>query len=386
MSSPRRFLDIQDFKSEAHRRVPRMFYDYVDSGSWSEQTYRANEFDLKGICLNQRVGLDISTIKTNSYMMGTSVTMPAAIAPIGLAGMQYADGEILMARAAERFGIRFTLSTMSICSLEDISQHTSSPFWFQLYVMKDRGFVKSLIERARLAGCEALVLTLDLQRLGQRHKDIRNGLTAPPDLTFNNILSLVSKPSWCANMLSTRRRSFGNIIGFAPGVSNLSDLSSWTKEQFDTSFTWKDIEWIKSTWNGPLILKGIMHPEDANYCSDYGADAVVVSNHGGRQLDGAPSSIKVLPRISAALSDCETKVLFDGGIRSGQDLFRALAVGADGVLLGRAVVYGLAANGEFGVFDSLEIIQKELESTMAFCGCTNTEDIGSSTLHADYCH
>ena len=343
-----------------------MFYDYVDSGSWTEQTYRANEIDLQEIYLNQRVGIDISNVQSNSYMLDLPVTIPAAIAPVGLAGMQYADGEILLAKAAERFGIRFTLSTMSICSLEDISNHTKSPFWFQLYVMKDRGFVESLIERARLAGCDGLVLTLDLQRLGQRHKDIRNGLTAPPDLTLNNLLSLASKPSWCVNLLSTNRRSFGNIVGFASGVSNLSDLSSWTKEQFDTSFTWKDIEWIKSLWNGPLILKGIMHPEDAKYCSDYGADALVVSNHGGRHLDGAPSSISVLPEICAALSDTKTNVFFDGGIRSGQDLFRSIALGAKGVFLGRSVIYGLSADGERGVLRALEIIKNELEATMAF--------------------
>ena len=290
---------------------------------------------------------------------------------VGLAGMQYADGEILLAKAAKKFGIKFTLSTMSICSIEDVAMHANSNFWFQLYVMKDRGFIENLIDRARDAGCEALVLTLDLQRLGQRHKDIRNGLTAPPELTIRNLISLAAKPSWCANMLSTNRRSFGNIIGHAPGVSNLSDLSSWTKEQFDASFTWKDIEWIKAKWGGPLIIKGVMHPDDALFCSEYGADALVVSNHGGRQLDGAPSSITVLSDICKALDGSSTSIFFDSGIRSGQDIFRALAVGAKGVLLGRSVIYGLAANGEQGVLKSLQILKYELESTMAFCGCTD---------------
>ena len=358
---------IEDLRLLARKRVPRMFYDYADSGSWTEGTYRANEADFQRIQLRQRVAVDIATRSTRVQMIGTDAAMPVAIAPTGMTGMQHADGEILAARAAEKFGVPFTLSTMSICSIEDIAAYTQAPFWFQLYVMKDRSFVERLIDRARAAHCSALMLTLDLQILGQRHKDIKNGLSAPPKPTLANLINLATKPRWCLGMLGTRRRSFGNIVGHAEGVGDLSSLSSWTAEQFDPALTWADVEWVKKRWGGKLILKGILDAEDARLAVDCGADAIVVSNHGGRQLDGAPSSIAALPAIADAVGS-RTEVWMDSGIRSGQDVLKAWALGARGTLIGRSFLYGLGALGEAGVTRCLELIHNELDLTMAFCG------------------
>eukprot|EP01030_Chromulinospumella_sphaerica_P022513 gene22513-22497_t len=339
--------NIEDLRQLAKRRVPRMFYDYADAGSWTESTYRANETDFQQIKLRQRVAVNLEDRSLRSSMVGQSVAMPVALAPTGLTGMQHADGEILAAQAAEKFGVPFTLSTMSICSIEDVAAHTSQPFWFQLYVMKDRDFINRLIDRAKAARCSALVLTLDLQVLGQRHKDIRNGLSAPPRLTLPNILNLATKPRWVMGMLQTPRRSFGNIVGHAKSVSDMSSLSSWTSQQFDLSLSWKDVAWIKERWGGKLIIKGIMDAEDARLAVASGADALIVSNHGGRQLDGAPSSIAALPAIVDAVGS-EIEVHMDGGIRSGQDVLRALALGAQGVYIGRPFLYGLGAMGRDG--------------------------------------
>jgi L-lactate dehydrogenase (cytochrome) len=356
-----------------------MFYDYADSGSWTETTYRSNESDFQKIKLRQRVAVNIEKRSIRTTMAGFDVTMPVAIAPTGLTGMQYADGEILGAKAAEKFGIPFTLSTMSICSIEDVAAHTHKPFWFQLYVMRDRDFIERLIDRAKAANCSALVLTLDLQVLGQRHKDIKNGLSAPPRPTLANMVNLVTKPRWCLNMLGTKRRTFGNIVGHAKGVGNLSSLSSWTAEQFDPSLNWNDVEWIKKRWGGKLILKGIMDAEDARHAIDTGADALIVSNHGGRQLDGAPSSIAALPRIAQAAGN-GIEVWMDGGIRSGQDVLKAIALGAKGTLIGRSFLYSLGAFGEAGVTRCLELIANELDVTMAFCGRTDIRNVDRSIL------
>lgn len=370
---------IEELRRLAKKRVPRMFYDYADSGSWTEGTYRANEADFQRIQLRQRVAVDIAKRSTRVQMIGIDAAMPVAIAPTGMTGMQHADGEILAARAAEKFGIPFTLSTMSICSIEDIAAHTTAPFWFQLYVMKDRGFSERLIERARAANCSALMLTLDLQVLGQRHKDIRNGLSAPPKPTIANLINLATKPRWCLGMLGTKRRSFGNIVGHAQGVGDLSSLSSWTAEQFDPALSWADVEWVKKRWGGKLILKGIMDAEDARLAADSGADALIVSNHGGRQLDGAPSSIAALPAIADAVGD-RIEVWMDGGIRSGQDVLKAWALGARGTLIGRSFLYGLGAMGEAGVTRCLEIIRNELDLTMAFCGHTDLRSVDKGIL------
>ncbi|CAN7288489.1 alpha-hydroxy-acid oxidizing protein [Variovorax paradoxus] len=357
-----------------------MFYDYADSGAWTESTYRANESDFQKIKLRQRVAVNMEGRSTRSTMIGQDVAMPVAIAPTGLTGMQHADGEILGARAAKAFGIPFTLSTMSICSLEDIAEHTGRhPFWFQLYVMKDRDFIERLIERARAANVSALQLTLDLQILGQRHKDIKNGLSTPPKPTIANMINLATKPHWCLGMLGTKRRTFGNIAGHAKGVKDLSSLSSWTAEQFDPALSWADVEWIKKRWGGKLILKGIMDVEDARLAAASGADALIVSNHGGRQLDGAPSSIAALPAIVDAVGR-EIEVWMDGGIRSGQDVLKARALGARGTLIGRSFLYGLGAHGQAGVTRALQIIHKELDITMAFCGHTNIENVDSGIL------
>jgi L-lactate dehydrogenase (cytochrome) len=356
-----------------------MFYDYADSGSWTESTYRANESDFQKIKLRQRVAVNMEGRSTRASMIGHDVAMPVAIAPTGLTGMQHADGEILAARAAEKFGIPFTLSTMSICSIEDIAAHTTAPFWFQLYVMRDRGFIERLIDRAKAAKCSALMLTLDLQILGQRHKDLKNGLSAPPKPTIANLINLATKPRWCMGMLGTPRRSFGNIVGHASGVGDLSSLSSWTAEQFDPNLNWGDVEWIKKRWGGKLILKGIMDEEDARLAANSGADALIVSNHGGRQLDGAPSSIEALPAIVEAVGK-QIEVWMDGGVRSGQDVFKAWALGARGTLIGRAFLYGLGAMGEAGVTRCLEVIAKELDLTMAFCGHRNLSNVDTRVL------
>ncbi|MFT5397275.1 MAG: L-lactate dehydrogenase (cytochrome) [Gammaproteobacteria bacterium] len=371
--------EIKDLQKLARQRVPRMFYQYADSGSWSESTYHANESDLQSIKLRQRVAVDITNRSTEIEMIGQKISMPVALGPVGLTGMQHADGEIKAAKAAEKFGIPFTLSTMSICSIEDVAEHTSQPFWFQLYVMRDRDFIGRLIDRAKDAGCSALMLTLDLQILSQRHNDIRNGLSAPPKVTLNSLLQIASRPRWCLNMLSTRRYSFGNIVGHAKDVGDLSSLSSWTAEQFDPKLSWEDIDWIRERWGGKLILKGILDADDAKMAAKVGADALVVSNHGGRQLDGARSSISALAEIVDAVGK-DIEVHFDGGIRSGQDVLKAICLGAKSCYLGRAYIYGLGANGEAGVSEALNIIHKELDTTMALCGERLVGNLGRHNL------
>jgi L-lactate dehydrogenase (cytochrome) len=370
---------IEDLRVLAEKRVPRMFYDYADSGSYTESTYRANQADFQTIKLRQRVAVNMENRSLRTKMVGIDTAMPVAIAPTGLTGMQHADGEILGALAAQKFGIPFTLSTMSICSIEDVAAATGAPFWFQLYVMKDRDFIERLIARAQAANVSALMLTLDLQILGQRHKDLKNGLSAPPKPTVANLLNLMTKPRWCLGMLGTKRRSFGNIVGHAKGVGDLSSLSSWTAEQFDPRLNWADVEWIKKRWGGKLILKGIMDAEDARLAVNSGADALIVSNHGGRQLDGAPSSITALPAIAQAVGQ-RIEVWMDGGIRSGQDVLKAVALGAKGTLIGRSFLYGLGALGEAGVTAALQIIAKELEITMAFCGHTDIRKVDRGVL------
>ena len=371
--------NIEDLRVLAEKRVPRMFYDYADSGSWTEGTYRANEQDFQKIKLRQRVAVNMENRSTATTMVGTKVKMPVSIAPVGLTGMQCADGEIKAAKAAEKFGIPFILSTMSICSIEDVAAHTTAPFWFQLYMMRDRQAMIDMIERVRKAGCSALVLTLDLQVIGQRHKDLKNGLTAPPNPTIANIINLMTKPRWCLGMAGTRRHSFGNLVGHVKGVSNMRSLASWTNEQFDPRLSWEDVAWVKQQWGGKLILKGIQDVEDAKLAVLSGADAIVVSNHGGRQLDGAQSSIEALPPIVNAVGS-QIEVWMDGGIRSGQDVLKAWALGARGTLIGRAMVYGLGAMGEAGVTKALEIIHKELDITMAFCGRTDIQTVDKSIL------
>jgi L-lactate dehydrogenase (cytochrome) len=370
---------IEDLRLLARRRVPRMFYDYADSGSWTEGTYRANEADFQGIKLRQRVAVNMENRSTRTTMIGHDVAMPVALAPTGLTGMQHADGEILAARAAEAFGVPFTLSTMSICSIEDIAAHTKAPFWFQLYMMRDRGFMERLIDRAKAAKCSALMLTLDLQILGQRHKDVRNGLSAPPKPTLANMINLVTKPRWCLGMLGTQRRSFGNIVGHVTGVDDVSSLSDWTAKQFDPALSWRDVEWVKNRWGGKLILKGIMDAQDARLAAQSGADALIVSNHGGRQLDGAPSSISALPEIADEVGSV-IEVWMDGGVRSGQDVLKAVALGAKGTLIGRAFLYGLGAMGEEGVTKCLQLIRNELDITMAFCGHTDIRTVNRDIL------
>ncbi len=371
--------NIEDLRVLAQKRVPRMFYDYADSGAWTEGTYRANEEDFHKIKLRQRVAVNLENRSTATTMVGVPAKMPVAIAPVGLTGMQHADGEIHAARAAEKFGIPFTLSTMSICSIEDIAQNTTAPFWFQLYMMRDRDAMARMIDRCKAAKCSALVLTLDLQVIGQRHKDIKNGLTAPPRPTLKNILNLATKPRWVLGMARTERRTFRNLVGHVKGVSDMSSLAAWTNEQFDPRLSWADIEWVKRQWGGKLILKGIMVEEDARMAADTGADAIVVSNHGGRQLDGAPSSISALPAIVDAVGH-RLEVWMDGGIRSGQDVLKAWALGARGTMIGRSMVYGLGAMGEAGVTRALQIIHKELDTTMAFCGHTQLQNVDRRIL------
>ncbi|ANN66925.1 alpha-hydroxy acid oxidase [Bordetella bronchialis] len=370
---------IEDLRKIAEKRVPRMFYDYADSGSWTESTYRANEADLQKIRFRQRVARNMENRNIATTMVGIPTAMPVALAPTGLTGMQHADGEILAAQAAEAFGVPFTLSTMSICSIEDVAENTTKPFWFQLYMMRDRDFIERLIDRAKAANCSALMLTLDLQILGQRHKDLRNGLTAPPRLTLRNILNMMGKPAWCYHMLGTKRRAFRNIVGHAKGVGDMSSLSSWTAEQFDPRLDWGDVEWIKKRWGGKLILKGILDAEDARLAADTGADALVVSNHGGRQLDGAMSAVSMLPSIVDAV-DKRIEVWMDSGIRSGQDILRAVALGARGTLIGRSFLYGLGAGGREGVTKALQILANELDVTMALCGHRNIHDIDRGIL------
>jgi L-lactate dehydrogenase (cytochrome) len=372
-------LTIAEMKELARRRVPKMFFDYADSGAWTESTYRANEEDFARIKLRQRVLVDMTGRSLATEMVGEKVSMPVALSPTGLTGMQHADGEMLAAQAAEEFGVPFTLSTMSICSIEDVKSVTRKPFWFQLYVMKDREFVENLIGRAKAAGCSALVLTLDLQILGQRHKDIRNGLSAPPKWTPKHVWQMATRPGWCMGMLGTQRRTFRNIAGHAKNVSDLSSLSAWTAEQFDPQLSWKDVEWIKERWGGKLILKGINDVEDAHAAAGSGADAIIVSNHGGRQLDGAASSIQTLPQVVDAVGD-RIEVHVDGGIRSGQDVLKAVALGAKGTYIGRPFLYGLGAGGKSGVTRVLEIIQREMDITMALCGKRDIRDVDRSVL------
>lgn len=379
MPSLQQITCVDDFQRLARRRVPRMFYDYVDSGSWTESTYRANHADLQALKFRQRVARNIEHRHLRSTLLGEDYAMPLALAPTGLTGMQRADGEILAARAAERFGVPFTLSTMSICSIEEVAAHTSRPFWFQLYVMRDREFIGRLIDRARKAGCSALMVTMDLQVLGQRHKDIKNGLSTPPRPTITNLLNLATKPAWCWQMLHTRRRVMGNIVGHAQGVSDMRSLAVWTAEQFDPALGWADLAWLKERWGGKIIVKGVMDAEDARLAVQAGADAIVVSNHGGRQLDGAPSTISALSPIVRAVGS-QAEVWMDGGIRSGQDVLRALAMGARGVLVGRAFLYALGALGEAGVNRCLELIANELSVSMAFCGRTKVGQIDADVL------
>ena len=369
---------VDDLRRLHKRRVPKMFYDYSESGSWTESTFVRNESVFNEILLRQRVAVDLTNRSQSKEILGERWAMPVALAPTGMAGMQCSDGEIKAAQAAEEFGVPFTLSTMSICSIEDVAENTSKPFWFQLYVMKDRRFVESLIDRAKKANCSALVLTLDLQILGQRHKDIKNHLSAPPRLTFKNVVNMMTKPRWCMGMLTTRRHQFGNIVGHADGVDDLSSLSSWSAEQLDPSLNWDDIEWIKERWGGPLILKGIMDPLDARHALDSGADALIVSNHGGRQLDGAPATLEVLPTIVAEVGD-RLSVFMDGGIRSGQDVYKAVALGAEACFIGKAFLNGLGAMGKAGVTRCLELILNELDLTMAFCGYRDINDVDGRT-------
>ncbi|WP_299504194.1 alpha-hydroxy acid oxidase [uncultured Roseobacter sp.] len=370
---------IQDLKDLHKRRTPRMFYDYTESGSWTEQTFRENTTDFEKIRLRQRVAVDMTGRTTASQMIGQDVTMPVALAPVGSTGMQHADGEILAAKAAEKFGVPFTLSTMSICSIEDVAENTSKPFWFQLYAMRDKTFVKNIIQRAKDAKCSALVVTLDLQILGQRHKDIKNGLSIPIKPTLPNIIDLATKWRWIAGMAQTKRRQFGNIVGHIDGISDLSSLAVWAAESFDPQLNWEEVKEIKKMWGGPLILKGILDAEDAKMALQVGADAIVVSNHGGRQLDGALSSIRALPAIMDAVGD-KVEVHLDSGIRSGQDVLKALAMGAKGTYIGRAFVHGLGAMGEAGVTKALEVIHKELDTTMALCGDTKVTELGRHNL------
>ena len=372
------YLTIDDLKYKAKKKVPKAFHDYVRSGSWTETTLKNNSNDFQKISFRQRVAVDISNRTTKKSLLGVEYKMPVALAPVGSLGMQRADGEILAAQAAEGFGVPFTLSTMSICSIEEVARHTSKPFWFQLYVMRDHDFAKRLVERAKAAQCSALVLTLDLQILGQRHADIRNGLSIPLKIKLSNLFDLLSKPSWCYQMARTKNRTFGNVMGHVKDITNLNSLTKWVQDQFDTRLNWDDVKRIKDWWGGKLIIKGIMDPDDAKMAQKCGADALVVSNHGGRQLDGVNSSISTLPEIKKAVSNME--VLMDGGISSGQDILKAIAMGAEGVMIGRSFVYGLSAGGKEGVTKSLEILNKELDMTMALCGRRDIKDVGRDII------
>ncbi|MGB3337688.1 MAG: alpha-hydroxy acid oxidase [Devosia sp.] len=375
-------LTIDDLKTQARRRVPRMFFDYADSGSWTQSTYLANEADFSEIKFRQRVAVNIENRSLAATILGQPVSMPIAIAPAAIGGLQIADGEILAARAAEKFGIPFTLSTMSICSIEDVAAAVAKPFWFQVYTLRDKGFMERLIDRAKAASCSALVLTMDLQILGQRHADIRNNMKAPPKITPRFVLELISKPAWAIGMLHAKRKTFANLVGHAPNVSDLSSLSAWIAEQFDPRVTWDEVRWVKRRFGGPVIVKGILDTSDAHSAVDAGADAIIVSNHGGRQLDGAPSSIRVLPEIVEAVGR-KTEVLMDGGIRSGQDMLKAIALGAKGTLIGRPMLYGLGAGGEAGVTRVLDILCKEADITMALLGERDVLNIGP---HNIYCN
>ena len=370
---------IEDLRALARRKVPRAFFDYAEAGSYAQETLRANRKDFARIKLRQRVLVDVGQRDLGTTILGQRVAFPLALAPIGLCGMLRGDGEILACRAAQKAGIPFTLSTMSICSIEDVHDAVGQPFWFQLYMMKDRGFMRALIERAAAARCSALVLTVDLQVLGQRHCDIRNGMTVPPQIRLGNLLDMASKPAWVVSILQGKRKTFGNLAGHLRGMDDVISLAQWTNTQFDASLNWKDVEWVRSLWPGKLIIKGILDVEDAQVAAKTGASALVVSNHGGRQLDGAPSSISMLPKILDTVG-AQIEVMFDGGVRSGQDLFRALALGARSCLIGRAYVYGLGAGGEVGVSKAIEIIGKELDITMALTGTRSVKEIDRRVL------
>ncbi|HEY4202351.1 MAG TPA: alpha-hydroxy acid oxidase [Devosiaceae bacterium] len=375
-------LTIDDLMKIAKRRVPKMFFDYADSGAWTESTYRANTTDFEKITFRQRVARNMENRSLKTTMLGQEVSMPVAIAPVGSTGMQQADGEIKAARAAEKAGIPFTLSTMAICSIEDIAENTSKPFWFQLYVMRDRGYIERLIDRAKAAKCSALVLTMDLQILGQRHKDHRNGLLVPPKFTPRFVFEMARKPAWALGMLGTKRRTFRNIAGHVPDATNLRSLTKWSSTQFDQTLSWPEVRWVKERFGGPVIVKGVLDPEDARLAVENGADAIIVSNHGGRQLDGAPSTIRVLPEIIDAVGD-RTEVYLDSGIRSGQDVLKALALGAKGTFVGRAMVYGLGAGGEAGVTRALDIIRAEMDTTMALLGERDIKNVGAHNIYSN---
>ncbi|UXN71753.1 alpha-hydroxy-acid oxidizing protein [Devosia neptuniae] len=381
MPSLDKILTIEEMMAAAKRKVPKQFFDYADSGAWTESTYRANQEDFQKIKLRQRVAVNMDGRSLATTMTGEQATMPVAIAPTGLTGMQSADGEIKAARAAEKFGVPFTLSTMAICSIEDVAENTSKPFWFQLYVMRDRAFIERLIDRAKAAKCSALVLTMDLQILGQRHKDLRNGMSAPPKFTPRFVFEMARKPGWALGMLGTKRHSFRNIVGHVENAGDLSKLSVWTANQFDPALSWKDVAWVKERFGGPVIVKGILDADDAKAAVAHGADAIIVSNHGGRQLDGAPSSIRVLPEIVDAVGNL-TDIYLDGGIRSGQDVLKAMALGAKGTFIGRAFLWGLGAGGEAGVTRTLQIIQRELDITMALCGERDIRNVGLHNIYS----
>lgn len=370
---------IEDLRALARRKVPKAFFEYADSGSYNEETLRANRADLETIKLRQRVLVDVSNRSLATTIVGQKVSAPFALAPIGLCGMQHGDGEILSAQAAEEAEIPFTLSTMSINSIEQVAEATTKPFWFQLYVIRDRDFSKDILSRAAKVGCNALVLTVDLQVLGQRHRDIRNGMTVPPEIRVKNVIDIATKPSWIFSILRGKSKTFGNLAGHVKGMDNVNSLAQWTNSQFDPALNWKDVEWIKKIWPGKLIIKGILDVEDAETAVKLGADAIVVSNHGGRQLDGAPSSISALPAIAQAVGS-DTEVLFDGGIRTGADMLRALALGARACLIGRAYIYGLGAGGKAGVAKAIDILKKELSVAMALTGTTRISDIGPQVL------
>jgi L-lactate dehydrogenase (cytochrome) len=382
MAALNKILTVDEMKTAARRRVPKMFFEYADTGSYTESTYFANESDFSKIKLKQKVAVNLEGRSLKSTMLGKPITMPVAIAPAATGGMQIADGEIKAAKAAEKYGIPFTLSTMSVCSIEDIAENTTAPFWFQLYVMRDRGFIERLIDRAKAAKCSALVLTMDLQILGQRHKDIHNGLSTPPKFDAYSVWQMIQRPLWCMQMLGTKRHTFRNIVGHVQGDHDLASLSQWTASQFDPTLNWADVRWVKERFGGPVIVKGVLDPDDAIAAVDNGADAVVVSNHGGRQLDGAPSTIRVLPEIIDAIGH-RTEVFLDSGIRSGQDVLKALAYGAKGTFIGRPMLYGLGAGGEEGVTRVLDIIRRELDTTMALCGERDILNVGLHNIYSN---
>ena len=370
---------VEDLREIARHKVPRMFFDYAESGAYAEETLAANRRDLAAIKFRQKILVDVSKRSTATKIVGKEVAVPLVLAPVGLCGMQRGNGEILAARAAQSAGIPFCLSTMSVCSIEDVAEDVKKPFWFQLYVMRDRKFAASLIERAAAAKCSALVLTVDLQVLGQRHRDIKNGLSVPPKMKIANLIDIATKPGWIISVLGAKRRTFGNIVGHVEGVADTGSLGEWVQSQFDPALNWADVKWIRSTWKGPLILKGILEADDAKLAVEHGADAIVVSNHGGRQLDGAPSSISALPKIADAVGN-KVEVMFDGGVRSGQDVMRALALGAKACMIGRAYIYGLGARGEEGVGEAIGCIRRELETTMALTGVNKIGEIGPQVI------